>query len=176
MADVTIRFYEAGDAGALLGAALESVAEVGRWLAWCHAALTIGDIRAWIEEQIAHREAGTAFEFAIIDGGGTFLGGCGVNRIDDEHRFANLGYWVRSTETGRGVAAAAARAVARWVFANTELERLEIVCAVGNARSQRVAEKVGARREGVLRSRLFLHGQPHDAVLCSLVKMDFGVG
>lgn len=60
--------------------------------------------------------------------------------------------------------------LADWVFDNTELQRLEIVVAVGNATSQRVAEKAGALREGVLRARLRIHGAFHDAVMYSLVR------
>jgi len=44
------------------------------------------------------------------------------------------------------------------------------VIAVGNSRSQRVAEKIGATREGVLRSRLVLPSGPSDAVMYSLVR------
>ena len=50
------------------------------------------------------------------------------------------------------------------------LLRLEIVCAVGNQRSQRVAARAGALREGILRHRLLLHDQPVDAVVYSLVR------
>lgn len=169
---ITIRHYELDDAGPLLGAALESVSEVGPWLPWCHSGLTLADVRRWIESQIAARKARTAFEFAILDAAGSYLGGCGINGIREPHRFANLGYWVRSSGTGRGVAPAAVMAAARWAFDNTDLERLEIVCAVGNVRSQQVAIKAGARREGVLRSRLHLHDQAHDAVIFSLVRTD----
>jgi RimJ/RimL family protein N-acetyltransferase len=86
------------------------------------------------------------------------------------NRFANLGYWVRSSAAGRGVAPAAVRQVAAYAFRETDLNRLEIVIAVGNSRSQRVAEKVGATREGVLRSRLVLPSGPSDAVMYSLVR------
>jgi RimJ/RimL family protein N-acetyltransferase len=60
--------------------------------------------------------------------------------------------------------------VAEHAFQETDLMRLEIVCAVGNVRSQRVAEKVGALREGVLRNRLLLPSGPSDAVMFSLVR------
>ena len=46
----------------------------------------------------------------------------------------------------------------------------EITPDVGNLRSQRVAEAVGAHREGVLRSRLLVHGEFHDAVMYSIVR------
>jgi len=43
--------------------------------------------------------------------------------------------------------------------------QLEIKCAVENMRSQRVAEKAGAVREGVRESCLDIHGKKHDAVV-----------
>ena len=45
-----------------------------------------------------------------------------------------------------------------------------VVFAVSNLPSQRVAEKAGAVREGVLRRRLLLHGVSHDAVMFSLTR------
>ncbi|HNX51781.1 MAG TPA: GNAT family protein [Thermoanaerobaculaceae bacterium] len=45
-----------------------------------------------------------------------------------------------------------------------------IVVAEGNLPSQWVAEKTGALREGVLRSRLRIHGVYHDAVMHSIVR------
>jgi len=50
------------------------------------------------------------------------------------------------------------------------LVRLEVVVSVENAASLRVAEKAGAIREGVLRSRLLLHGRMHDAVMLAFVR------
>jgi ribosomal-protein-serine acetyltransferase len=93
-----------------------------------------------------------------------------VNHIDKANRMANLGYWVRTSATGCGVAPSAARLLADWAFRETDLVRLEIVCAVGNVRSQRVAERVGAVREGVLRQRLAIPGGHSDAVMYSLVR------
>jgi RimJ/RimL family protein N-acetyltransferase len=93
-----------------------------------------------------------------------------VNQVNKTNRFANLGYWVRTSAMGQGVAPAAVRLVADEVFRETDLVRLEIVCAVGNVRSQRVAEKVGAMREGVLRRRLVIPGGCSDAVMYSLVR------
>lgn len=85
---------------------------------------------------------------------------------------ANLGYWVRTSAAGRGVATGATRAVARFGFEQIGLKRIEIVAAVNNLSSQRVAEKAGAVREGVLRKRLLIRGESHDAVLFSLVAED----
>ena len=94
-----------------------------------------------------------------------FLGGVGLNFINRVHQVGNLGYWVRSSETGKGVASRAARLAAQFGFAQLGLHRIEILAAIPNLASQRVAERAGAVREGVLRKRLLIRGVPHDAVL-----------
>ena len=170
MAVCSLRPYEPDDADALWEAARESVGEVFRWLPWCHAQYSMAEAIEWIRSRAPLAAEGREYTFAILGTDGRFLGGCGLNQINRLHRFANLGYWVRTSATRHGVATEAVRQVAEFAFGNTDLVRLEIVCAVGNAPSQRVAERAGAVREGVLRHRLQLHGQPVDAVMYSLVR------
>jgi len=169
---VTIRAYEAGDAEDLWQAVRESVPEAFPWLPWAHAGYSMDDASAWARSRAQLLAERREFTFAIVGPDGRFLGGCGINEINPIHRFGNLGYWVRTSATGRGVASEAVRQLADFASRNTELVRLEIVCAVGNQRSQRVAERVGAVREGVLRHRLLLHGKAVDAVMYSLTRPD----
>jgi ribosomal-protein-serine acetyltransferase len=170
LSGISLRAYRPDDAAELYAAARESIADVYPWLPWCHPAYTMDEARAWIEWGAQARADGLEYPFAIVDRDGRFLGGCGLNMINRLHQFANLGYWVRSSATGRGVAPAAVRGAAEFAFAETDLVRLEIVCAVGNTRSQRVAERAGATREAVLRHRLLLHGEPVDAVMYALYR------
>ena len=170
MAICSLRPYETGDAKSLWEAAHESVVEVGPWLAWCHAQYSVADAVEWIRSRAPLAAERREYHFAILGTDGRFLGGCGINQINRIHRFGNLGYWVRTSATGRGVATDAVRQLAEFAFRNTDLLRLEILCAVGNERSQRVAERANAVREGVLRNRLLLHGQPVEAVMYSLVR------
>jgi RimJ/RimL family protein N-acetyltransferase len=124
----------------------------------------------WIRSRAPLADEGREYTFAIVGPDGRLLGGCGLNHINRIHRISNLGYWVRTSATRHGVATEAVRQVADFAFRNTDLVRLEIVCAVANHASQRVAERAGAVREGVLRHRLLLHGRPVDAVMYSLVR------
>ena len=170
LAVCSIRQYEPEDAEALWEAARESVGEVSRWLSWCHAQYSMAEAVEWIRSRAPLAAEGREYTFAIVGSDGRFLGGCGLNQINRLHRLANLGYWVRTSATRHGVATDAVRQVAEFAFGNTDLVRLEIVCAVGNDASQRVAERAGAVREGILRHRLLVHGQPVDAVMYSLVR------
>ena len=166
----SIRPYAPEDAQALWAAARESIGEVYQWLPWCHPQYCMAEAEEWIGSRAPLAAEGREYTFAIVGTDGRFLGGCGLNQINRIHRFGNLGYWVRTSATRRRVATEAVRRVADFAFGNTDLVRLEIVCAVGNDASQRVAERAGAVREGVLRHRLLLHGQSVDAVMYSLVR------
>jgi RimJ/RimL family protein N-acetyltransferase len=64
----------------------------------------------------------------------------------------------------------AVRLIARYAFEELGLGRVELITDPDNRSSQRVAEKVGFTREGVLRSHL-LHpdGRRRDSVMFSLL-------
>lgn len=171
---VALRPYQADDAPLLYEAAIESVADIYPWMPWCHSGYTLADSQEWIKICLAEREARHAFDFVVYDQEtGQFLGAVAINQIHPLHQYANLGYWVRTSCMGQGIAVTATRLCARFGFEDLHLKRIEIVAAVGNRRSQRVAEKVGALREGILRQRLKIGEVSHDAVMYSLVPEDF---
>lgn len=159
-----------GDEKLVIEAIEESRAEIAPFGAWCHADYSIEDARKWVAMQLVSQSLGGISEFLVVADDGTLLGACGLNDVDFLNRRANLGYWVRTSMCGRGVATAAVRELVIWAFASTDLERLEVLVSVRNAASLRVAEKSGAVREGILRRRLRLHGENHDAVVFSFVR------
>jgi RimJ/RimL family protein N-acetyltransferase len=170
--DVSIRPFREDDADGLFESVRESMDELIRWMPWCHPDYAISEARDWIVRQIAAFEARDEFNFAIVDADGRIAGVCGINAINRENRLANLGYWVRSSQVRRGIATQATLLLSDWAFQNTDLNRLEILVAVRNHPSLRVAAKAGAVWEGVLRGRLHLRGEMHDAVLFSIMRPD----
>ncbi len=167
---VSIRPFRLKDAQALFDAAVESCGHVYPWLPWCRPGYTMDEAVGWLRHCRQSWATGSEFNFAIVDSAGALLGGCGLNRLDGPHRTANLGYWVRSSALGMGVATQAVGKLVSFAFGNTDLRRLEIVASVANIASCRVAEKSGAIREGIARSRLVVHGVSHDAAIYSFVK------
>ncbi len=171
---ILLRPVRREDAVPIAEAACESLAEMQSWMPWCHPGYSAKESATWVKSSQQAWKKGTAYEFAILDkASGAYLGGCGLNWLNPAYKLANLGYWVRSSQTRRGVATEAARLLARFGFRELRLNRIEIVVAVGNLPSQRVAEKAGARREGILRNRLEVAGQPTEAIMFSLVPADF---
>ena len=165
-----IRQHRGGDAEASYLAVRESITELSRWMPWCHLGYSPKDAEDWVSGATARFAEGSAFEFVISNSQGDYLGGCGLNQIRSLDRVANLGYWVRSSQTCKGNATSAAREVVAWAFEKTDLIRVEIIVAEGNVQSRRVAEKLGAACEGVLRKRLFLHGRSEDALMFALFR------
>jgi RimJ/RimL family protein N-acetyltransferase len=172
--NIQIRPYSAEDTSALYEAVRESIKEISVWMGWCHPDYAIEETSAFILARDEAWQSDREYTFGIFDAKtGDFLGSTGLNFVNRVHDCANLGYWVRSSCTGRGVASAAARLVARFGLESCGFQRIEILAAIGNKASQRAAEKAGALREAVLRKRLLVGGQPQDAVLYSLVAEDF---
>jgi RimJ/RimL family protein N-acetyltransferase len=171
---IRIRPYRRGDEALLHEAARESLPEVSLWLPWCHANYSMADAVEWVGTRPAAFDRGEQYDFVIAGDKERFLGGCGLNRIDAENRTANLGYWVRTSATRRGVASAAIRRLADFAFSSTDLVRLEILAAVGNLASRRAAEKAGALREGILHDRLIVLGRPSDAVVYAILRSRWG--
>lgn len=172
---VRIRRSSVGDARRVVEAVRASAAELTRWMPWAHAGYSLEDSRMWLDLCREGWEKGTQYSFAAFDVvTGELVGDCSISQINRMHGFANLGYWVRSSATGQGLASTLARRVARFGIEELALNRLEILTALDNLASQRVAEKAGATREGVLRSRLVMRDEVWDAVLFSLTARDFG--
>ena len=160
----------------LVEAVQESVAEIMPWMGWCTPAYNAEIAGSWLTAIPAAWESGTQYALVITDAQtGNILGGTGLNHINYQYRLANLGYWVRTSATGCGIATRAAHLVAEFGVKQIGLLRAEIVVAVGNNPSLRVAEKTGARREGVLRNRLIVRENVLDAVMHSLIPQDFGI-
>jgi RimJ/RimL family protein N-acetyltransferase len=168
-----LRPFEDSDAAAFAVAVRESVSSVGPWMPWCHAQYTDSDALDWFRVARETLSRGTAHEFGVFSADGRhFLGGAGLNQINTQHKYCNLGYWVRQSEQRKGVALACVHALAEHAFTDLQLHRVEIVAAVGNEPSVGVARKAGAQFECTARNKLFLHGSPVAANVFSLVPGD----
>ncbi len=174
---ISLRRFRLDDAERLVEAVRESVGQIEPWMPWCHPGYSIDEARTFIASAEGAWDARTGSEMAIVapDGAGgdraeRILGVCGLNQVRPGGRIANLGYWVRTGATGAGVATEAVARLARFAFTETELVRLEIVVAVGNPASARVAEKAGALPEGIAHDRLYCQGRDHDAWMFALLR------
>lgn len=102
---------------------------------------------------------------------GRILGGASLHHYTAWRQAVEVGYWLYAGARGRGVATRAVGQLARHLFANG-IYRLQAVVRVGNVPSERVLERAGFRREGVLRRYLRHESVRVDATLFALLADD----
>ena len=127
------------------------------------------DARDWIATHAPRFEEGTLVNFAIELRGGGLVGAIGL-ALRAAHRTADLGYWIGREHWGEGYATEAARAVTRHGFASLGLRRVFAHHMTRNPASGRVMEKIGMRREGLLRAHIEKWGEPEDVAVWGILR------
>jgi RimJ/RimL family protein N-acetyltransferase len=129
-------------------------------------------VKSWLRRYEAGWDDGSRAGFAATDQAGTFLAFAAIVDLDLDAREGEIGYLTAPAARGRGVAVRAVRLLTGWGFDELGLERLELHIDVANVASERVAERAGYRRDGVLRSRHFKEGRRADLAIWSRLPTD----
>jgi [ribosomal protein S5]-alanine N-acetyltransferase len=125
-----------------------------------------------INRMLETRASGEHVEFAICSRlTDELVGGIGLS-VAARHRRGSLGYWLGVDHWGKGYATEAARAVLRYGFSELGLHRIEAGHYPRNPASGRVLEKIGMRREGVLRGHLLKGDTFEDDVVYAILATD----
>lgn len=170
MTTFAIRRYLLEDIDEVCAASMESRKEIAPWMGWMTPEYSREDTEKWVTQAISTWENEEAYEYLIIDtADGAIVGSCGLNHLNRVNGMCNLGYWVRTSRHGEGAACQAALLLKDFGFGTLGLNRLEIVAAVGNEFSRKVAENTGAVYEGISRLRLKVGEISHDAHMFALL-------
>jgi RimJ/RimL family protein N-acetyltransferase len=147
---VVLERWRAEDATALLAAVSESLDHLRPWMAWAAERPTLASMDGFVSRSTEGFDAGTEFTYAIREPGGrAIIGGCGLHRRRGGD-VLEIGYWVHAAHTRRGVATAAAGALARTALAIPRVSRVEIHCDATNHASAGVARRLGFRLDRVV--------------------------
>ncbi len=134
---------------------------------------TPDDLRRFIDAREPQRLAGAELALVIADAtDDAFMGSVSLLRFYWPDRRAEIGYYLAPWARGRGVMTRAVGLLSRWALRDLGLARLAVVADVDNPASQRVAQRCGFTREGVLRSFEERKGRRFDVVLYSLLPED----
>lgn len=142
---VTLRRWCRDDEAALLAAVIESQEELRRWMPW---AQSYDRDRAaeFLSDCQAQWASGSDFPFAIVVGR-QIVGGAGLHGRGGDAGL-EIGYWVHSDWTGRGIATDAAAALTDAALALPGIDRVEIHHDAGNVASGRIPAKLGYTKLG----------------------------
>lgn len=122
----------------------------------------IDDVIPVIRRTLAGEPA-SPIHFALVpDGGHALVATVGFHTRVPQHGTAEITYDVAPSHWGRGIASAACLAATRWAFEVCGWHRVQATTVLAHAASQRVLERCGFRREGVLRNLRLVRGVPTD--------------
>jgi RimJ/RimL family protein N-acetyltransferase len=144
---------------------------VMRRFSWRDDPYTETDARRYFAEQEQARLRGDELNLALAEphNQDVVLGCVSLYEVRLDQGGAGIGYWLGPGARGRGAATEAVRLLARWAFTELGLARLELTCGPDNEASQRVADRCGFTREGLLRSHVRFQGARRDSVIYSLL-------
>ncbi len=158
---ILLRPWREDDAGAVYAACQD--AQIQRWIPVIPRPYTHQHARAFVRG-----EHGLGRHQFAVEREGEVIGSIGMGV--DESKIGRIGYWCASDRRGQGITTRALRRLCRYALDELGLERLELITDPDNQASQRVAEKVGFQREGVLRAHLLTRdGRRRDSVMFSLL-------
>jgi RimJ/RimL family protein N-acetyltransferase len=167
---VVLRRLDWADAPAIVAACNDP--EIPRWTE-LPSPYTDRDAHEYLVRLEPDRRAGRALGFGIASSGDdALLASCGLTRFDWTERKTEIGYWVAREARGQSIATRATRLLSRWALETLGVERVELLAQPENAASQRVAEKAGFTREGLLRRYRRRGHDRIDFVMFSLLRED----
>lgn len=167
---IALRPWRADDVPALVEAAQDP--EIPRWTV-VPAPYGEADARGFIAAQSERRASGDAAPFAVVSApDDRLLGSVEITLQDWRNARGEIGYWIAGSARRRGAALRSVQLISRWAFDALGLARIELLVEPPNTASQRVAERAGYTREGVLRSYREMKGKRVDFVLFSLLPDD----
>ena len=164
---LTLRYATAEDAPRLLELASDPL--VTQWFSWGPYG-QLDQPEGYIAGLAARREAGELLDFLIVHQEAGAIGVTGLSELAVRDRRATVGSWFGREWWGSGANRESKALIAALAFRHLGLDRLTAWANTRNGRSQVALERVGFRREGVLRS-WHRHGDArHDVVVFGLLR------
>lgn len=143
-------------------------AAVDPWIPWASRSTDLDSARATLREY-ADKQAADAGRLYGIWLDGTLVGGTMFVRFDAAAGTCEIGCWLEPAGQGRGLITRAARHLVDWAVRVRGIHRVIWRVRPDNTASQAVAQRLGMRRDGVLRGEFLYNGVRYDTEVWSLL-------
>lgn len=161
-----------GDGVALNEGIRESIEELRPWMPWAKNVPTIDESEENIRiARLKFLQRSDLRLQLVCKQTGRFVGGSGLHRIDWESKKFEIGYWIRTSQSGKGLMTEAVQGITNFAVCVLQANRIEIRCDSTNSRSARIAERLGFTLEGILRNeKCNVAGQLRDTMVFAKVR------
>ena len=167
-----LRLLQPSDAEELFALVETNRTYLKQWLSWLDTTQTLDDMRHFIRQTQARVRDRQGFAAALIVNE-HIMGVAGLNGINWSDRQSSIGYWIAQNQQGKGLITAACKAILHHAFTHLELNRIAILCASGNHRSQAIPERLGFIHEGTLREAQWIYNHFVDHEIYAILHSDW---
>jgi len=169
--DIRLRTFADGDAEVVFQTALRNRDHLIEFMHWMTPDYSISSAEEFIARSIKAVAAKSSLGFGIFRGQ-HFIGSIGFVQFDWAARKTEIGYWIDKLEEGKGIVTRSCERLIRYAFEDLNLNRIEIRCSTENVRSAAIPERLGFRKEGLLRQVELRNGRLHDFNVYGLLADD----
>lgn len=134
-----------------------------------------GEAEAYIDAALAQRDAGVAWPFAVLDADGVVVGSTRYYDVDRSVPRVKIGYtWYASRAQRTALNTEAKRLLLAHAFDAMGCESVTFETSHENLRSQAAIERLGAKRDGLLRAHMrHRDGSLRDTVVYSILRNEW---
>jgi RimJ/RimL family protein N-acetyltransferase len=141
------------DAPQLMEAIGETIDRLRLWMPWADHVPTLEEaVENCRKAEESFREGSDGRLHIFLKESLVFVGGSGLHRIDWSVPKVEIGYWIRTSCSGKGYITEAVKEITRYALAELQANRVEIRMSSRNVKSRGVPERLGFTFEGMLRN------------------------
>jgi ribosomal-protein-serine acetyltransferase len=143
-----------------------------RWASWVDGTTTTSDTLKFVRFCLQSAVAGTGLHYALLLDS-KIVGLVTFNTIEKINRCATMGYWLAKSQTGRGLMTTAAKTLVNEGFRQLALNRIQATVATENYPSQAVCDRLGLKKEGILRQAEWVNDHFVDLTMNSVLRSEW---
>jgi ribosomal-protein-serine acetyltransferase len=144
----------------------------GRWLEFPRVTNTVEDTKEFIERSLHKYSTGNGFWCGIWHRN-ELIGAIGLLYVNWKDKVTEIGYYIAQVHEGKGYISRACLEVIEFIFNDLKLNRVEIRVNPENTRSCKIPERLGFKKEGILRQTEWFIDRFTDKVVYGLLKEDW---
>ncbi len=170
--NVELRTLSPSDAQTLFNVTNKNDSHLRQWLPWLDDDKTVADTENYIKGSNERLSKNEGIDFSIWHEN-QLVGGIGIYPLNMVHKKASLAYWLAEEFQSKGIMVDSFKVTIKYLFEELKLNRIEICCAVGNAKSSALPKKLRFTYEGISRESEWLYNRFMDMEVYSLLAKEY---
>ncbi|WP_423189050.1 GNAT family N-acetyltransferase [Alkalibacterium sp. f15] len=167
--EISLKLKENQDSPEIFALIDQSRKHLKQWMTWVDQVQSVEDIDEVTYKHLLEFTEQKAVHF-VIQYNGEVAGSVNINDIDWSIKSAEIGYWLGSEYTGKGIMFRTVKSLLDYAFEKLGLHKIEIWAAEGNSKSRSIPERLGFVQEGMRRDNELIDGKYVNMIIYGILE------